>query len=549
MALSGKRVACPKCREEGKDSKGNHLNLFQDQTGGWCVQGGHGKVLFDETDVPQRRQRMTYNKQENLLTLASIKELPIKAIPLRLISEETCERYGVRTECNEATGELETVYYPYHDNDGSVVGYKRRHIASKEFKAVGKIKGLFGKKQCKPNAKFVAVVEGEHDVLAAWEILKASKKNWNVVSIPNGANEKGTLDDALLKELNWLAQHKTVCLMFDSDDAGQTMARSLAETLVSQTEVRIATLPRKDTAKCLEDGLLKEWIESINSSKLFQPEAIVEGRDLKAEDFRKSKNPGAMLKFPKLQEMTWGLRKGEITLVVAGPGLGKSSFVREICYDLSLQGYKIANIALETPMEDLVNYYVAMDNNIPGYKLVFNHKLLSDDEYQQSFDKLCSTNNMSFFKWWGNIDSDVLLKKLRYFVKAVKVDFIMIDHISIATAGEENERLEIDRLFEKLTQLVVETGVGILAVMHLRKVAGKNFNRGDEIDLEDIRGSAGAAQMSWNVWGVERNQQGDNKNTCRLRVLKNRTIGFTGPADYLKYDHETGRMKTLDLEV
>jgi hypothetical protein len=56
--------------------------------------------------------------------------------------------------------------------------------------------------------------------------------------------------------------------------------------------------------------------------------------------------------------------------------------------------------------------------------------------------------------------------------------------------------------------------------------------------------SAGAEQMSWNVWALERNQQAEdgNKDLVRIRVLKNRTMGFTGLADTLRYDHQTGRL-------
>jgi twinkle protein len=332
------------------------------------------------------------------------------------------------------------------------------------------------------------------------------------------------------------------------DAPGQSTAKQLADTLASQTKVKIVKLPVKDAGEMHKRGMYKEFLKALYDAKPYRPEAVVEGPDLKVEDFRKNKQPGVEIPYPKLQKMTWGLRKGEITLVVSGPGLGKSTFVRELCYDLSLKGFKIANIALETPLFDIVNTYVAMDNKIPSYKLMFNQETLSDSDYTQSFEKLYHTGNMNFFEWWGSIESDRLINKMNYFVKSLGVDFIMLDHISIAIAGENDERLEIDRLFEKLTRLVVETGVGIIAVMHLRKVPGKNFNRGGEVELEDIRGSAGAAQMSWNVWALERDQQGDNKDLLRTRVLKNRALGFTGPADHLMFNHMTGRLEAIDSD-
>jgi twinkle protein len=295
-------------------------------------------------------------------------------------------------------------------------------------------------------------------------------------------------------------------------------------------------------------GMSVEFLSCLNNSKMYHPELIVEGKDLQREKFRKSKQPGAPLPFPRLQKLTWGVRKGEITLVVSGPGLGKSTFVREICFNLAQQGFKIANIALETPMEDLVNTYIAMDHNIPAYKLLFNKDVLTEDQYNDSFNRLYGSNQMAFFEWWGSIASDRLINKLYYFARTLEVDYVMLDHCSLAILGSEDERKEIDTLFEKLTRFVVETGVGVIAVMHLRKVPGKSFNRGGEVELEDIRGSAGAAQMSWGVWALERDQQGENKDLVQVRVLKGRTTGFTGPADKLLFSHETGRLLPLDTE-
>ena len=62
--------------------------------------------------------------------------------------------------------------------------------------------------------------------------------------------------------------------------------------------------------------------------------------------------------------------------------------------------------------------------------------------------------------------------------------------------------------------------------------------------------SAGAEQMSWNVWALERNQQAEDgtKDLVRIRVLKNRTMGFTGLADTLRYDHTTGRLSLHQAE-
>jgi twinkle protein len=554
VPLSNKRTACPLCRAEGKDSTGNHLRLFEDETGGWCYQGGHGKVmLFDTTGGGMEYSRNSSGRgpSNEALTLSVVNTYPVRPYPDRKISQATMDRYGVRCEVDTSTGEPAALYYPYHSEDGQATGYKKRRLDDKSFMVVGKPKGLFGQKACKTNAKFVIVVEGEQDVLAAWELLQSRGKDWNVVSIPNGANEEGVLDKQTLSALEWIASHPGVCLALDADKPGRATAKALAEALVSQTEVKIANLsPRKDTADYWEAGDVVGWFKAINSAQTYRPEAVVEGCDIDVDVLMTPKEPGIELPYPKLQRMTWGLRKGEITLLTAGSGIGKSTWVRELTYNLVKQGHKVAMIALETQMEDVARMFVAMDNNVPGHKLMFNPACIPRDAYIASTDRLFKSNSMHFFKHWGSIAAPTLRQKMHYFAKVLGVDFIVLDHVSMVVAGSDtsDERKDIDMLFEGMTQVTNETGVGILPIIHLKRVQGKKFNKGDEVELTDLRGSAGAEQMSFNVWALERNQQGETKDLVKIRVLKNRLLGFTGEADTLRYDHETGRLLLHTIE-
>jgi twinkle protein len=97
-----------------------------------------------------------------------------------------------------------------------------------------------------------------------------------------------------------------------------------------------------------------------------------------------------------------------------------------------------------------------------------------------------------------------------------------------------------------LRKLVQETGVGLFLVSHLRRPSGsKAHEDGGRISLGELRGSAAIAQLSDIVIGLERDQQHADpttRNTTCVRVLKNRFVGLTGPACYLYYDKESGRM-------
>ena len=107
----------------------------------------------------------------------------------------------------------------------------------------------------------------------------------------------------------------------------------------------------------------------------------------------------------------------------------------------------------------------------------------------------------------------------------------------------------------KLRTLVQELNIALFLVSHLRRSAGKAHEDGGQISLSELRGSQAIAQLSDMVIGMERNQQHEDeevRNTTTVRVLKNRYSGLTGPACYLRYDPESGRMievaKPQDVE-
>ena len=65
-----------------------------------------------------------------------------------------------------------------------------------------------------------------------------------------------------------------------------------------------------------------------------------------------------------------------------------------------------------------------------------------------------------------------------------------------------------------------------------------------KVELQ-LRGSHSIGQLSDIVLGLERNGQAEDieeRHTTRVRVIKNRFSGLTGPACALTYNRETGRM-------
>lgn len=389
--------------------------------------------------------------------------------------------------------------------------------------------------------KYLVITEGEPDMMS---MAQAQDLKWPVVSLPNGSK---SVKQAITDNYEWLMGFENIVLMFDMDEPGQ-LAVEEACAMLPIGRVKVATLTLKDANEVLIAEGPGPLIKAFWDAKVWRPDGIVDGSVVfDRERLKVGCPPGYPFEYPKLQEMTYGLRKAEITMLTAGSGIGKSTLARELAYELHQRhGLKIGNVYLEENNDITARGYVALHAGVPLGKLQFKTDLITDEQWDSAIDAL--KDRMLFYDHFGSLESTNLQAKLRYLAAVEKVDFIVLDHISIVTSGvessREGERKDIDMLMTFLAALCQETGVGIIAIVHLKRVSGKDFNEGGSPSLSDLRGSGALEQLSHNVYSLERNQQSKSllkKFQTIIRVLKTR-FGFeTGVADTLEYNRVKGR--------
>ena len=169
------------------------------------------------------------------------------------------------------------------------------------------------------------------------------------------------------------------------------------------------------------------------------------------------------------------------------------------------------------------------------------------DDLRPFWEQTLGTGRYYLFDHWGSTSADNLLSRVRYMAKALDCRYVVLDHLSFVVSSQESgdERKAIDEIMTRLRTLVAETGITLFLVSHLKRKDGKAHEDGGKISLSDLRGSQSIAQLSDIVIGMERDQQHDDpvvRNTTTVRVVKNRYSGQTGPACWLHYNLETGRM-------
>lgn len=542
MGAVVERRRCPSCANKGRDRKGDNLAVYDDDSV-YCHSCGY----YENSKTQNRRER----KMEKV-DISKYASYPIRELEHKPISEEIAKRYGVRTVLDPENGKPKGILYPYY-HDNQVIGYKARTLPKTfAFRGDSSKVGLFGQNLYDKGGRMLLVTEGEDDALSIAEMLHQRGKHYSVVSIPNGADQNGTLDAKVKAQYDYLASFKTVVIAFDNDNPGRMTANAMAEWLAPSTTVRVLNYPEgyKDAGDMLAADRIDEFLKTLYNAPEFSPAGIIKSCDIDIQKLKKSPERGYSTPYTALDDKLKGMRKGELVLFTAGSGIGKSTMVREIGYHFVKEhGLSVANIMIEEPTEKSQLGYIALDNNVPLSRLWMDRTAVPDQQFDMSAEALLKNDRNHFFYHFGSISNEELMNAMRYYANALDVDFILLDHISMVVSGQatDNERKTIDLLMTDLAAFCNETKVGVLAVVHLkRKNTGgkeKSLNEGGQVSLTDLRGSGGLEQMSWSVVALERNQQdAEESNFSTVRVLKNRMFGFTGKAGRLYYDPETGRL-------
>tara|TARA_R110000751_G_scaffold5084_2_gene23931 strand:- start:9290 stop:10903 length:1614 start_codon:yes stop_codon:yes gene_type:complete len=441
------------------------------------------------------------------------------------------------------------VYFGYYDAEdiSAPIACKTR-LANKQFATSGEWKkgGLFGQHLFSKGGKYITIVEGEFDALAAYQ-MQGSK--YPVVSIKTGAGS--ALKDCKA-QYEWIDSFETVVVCFDSDEVGVKAAQEVAELFGGKSKIVRHLSGCKDANDYLMQGKATEFTNVFWRAEKFVPDGIVNGEDLWDEVNKPA--VAALFEYPfkALNKLTYGIRLGELIMVGAGSGVGKSQWIKEIIYEaLQTTTVNIGVLALEEGTPVTAKGIMSLAAN---KRLHVPDVVSTEQERRDAFDKTMGTGRFFLLNHFGSVAVESILGRVRFMIKALGCKVIILDHISIVVSAqkETDERKALDSLMTELRTLVEETNVSLICVSHLsRPQSGKPHEEGGATAAVQFRGSGSLVQLSDIVIGLERNGQSDDpyeRNLTTPRVLKNRFVGLTGASNPVYYSTATGRMIEENLE-
>lgn len=320
----------------------------------------------------------------------------------------------------------------------------------------------------------------------------------------------------------------------------------------------------EDNITSLLDGAERSILNVVKARQVseFKPiHEVLRRAQENLEMLAKNKRPitGLETGFYDLDKVTAGLHGGEMIILAARPGMGKTAFALNIATNAAQTTDKaVAVFNLEMSAEMLVNRMISSVGQIDSYKLQTGQLQHNDwKRYNEALSQLADTN--IYIEDNAGITASEIRAKCRRLANQEKgLGLVVIDYLQLVTTGNkrvESRQVEVSEISRSLKTMALELDVPVIALAQLSRSAEKREN--SQPMLADLRESGSLEQDADMVLFINRKDyyeaKGEKKETIvpvDLIIAKHRK-GSTGVINLLfelNMSNFRNYMKTSDSE-
>lgn len=494
-----------------------------------CPCGRSSDAYFEYTDGSHCYScgKSTKNKKAETLPETPQGEITFEYRDYRGISKETYKLYGCLIKCVD--GEPHEIMFPTADPRSGVV----RNLRDKKFRTVGNNPDgiLFGQLVFPPGSSdTITITEGQFDALTSYEITHRP-------AVSGGSSSQ--LRKGVKNQFKYLNSFPTIKLALDADQAGQDVLSGVASVFdFNKVKIVHMAMPYKDANGYAQEGRPDEFKRLWWNAKRFMPAGVIstfEEFDAAIDDNTFSE-PIASFPWPELQEKLLGLRLGEITLLTAPEGIGKTEIIRAVEHHyLKTTEGNLGVIHLEEnkarTVKGLVGLELQQPVHLPDCAVDVAHLKHGLRALVKKEDRLHVYSN------FGGDDPDAICDLIRFLVVVCECKLVTLDHITMLATGrdEVDERRFLDQLSTKLGKMVTDLQFHLLMISHVN-------------DDGQTRGSRNISKICHNRVDLHRDLVNPDpivRNTTSLVVSKARFSSDSGPAGQLFFDRDTFTLKPV----
>lgn len=317
--------------------------------------------------------------------------------------------------------------------------------------------------------------------------------------------------------------------------------RNLIETA---TDIINNTYDDEDVTSLL-DNAEKNILNVVRARTVgdFVPiQEILRRAQAKLEELAKNKRTitGLETGFPDFDKITTGLQGGEMIILAARPGMGKTALALNMASYAAMHTKKaVAIFNLEMSADMLINRMIASIGQIDSYKLQTGNMQEKDwKRYNEAMSQLADTN--IYIEDNAGVTSQEIRAKCRRLANSeTGLGLVVIDYLQLVSSGNrrvESRQVEVSEISRALKTMALELDVPVIALSQLSRSAEKRES--NQPMLADLRESGSLEQDADMVLFINRKDYYEKAKDFNQKIV---------PAELIIAKHRKGGLGTVNL--
>lgn len=247
--------------------------------------------------------------------------------------------------------------------------------------------------------------------------------------------------------------------------------------------------------------------------------------------------------FSKLDDLLGGLEGGDMIVIGARPGVGKSALVTQITTNLSNQGKRVGFYNLEMKEKQVYERFVVSQSGIGLTRLRRAKRFLGGEK--ERFDKanevLEKKNNIVI------TTGSKAVSEIRAESRHMGYDIIIIDYLQLLKSDREyrgSRYAEVGAISKAIKALAMELDIPIIALSQLNRVSEMRETREPTMselrEAGDIEQDASVIILMWNI-----SQEDSSRKGCKVEKQRQ---GQTGKV-LMNFNGDLMRFEETDESV
>ena len=340
------------------------------------------------------------------------------------------------------------------------------------------------------------------------------------------------IDDALERALN------TSAMGFQAEGYGKAILNHYKKTCVDRI---LGTSLLKDAEiENQIDGLIDD-LEKLRGGDVSSGKTVADlTKEYEDRYFCEKNNSLILLGEDGIDNLTGGFQGGDIVLIGARPGVGKSALATQWAWQFAKQGLRVGYYNCEMQEAACFERFIAAKTGISVTRVRLAKAFNNDEEerYRRAIRELSQQENIVLFTGAKKI-SEIRNDQRKYKFSIIIIDYLQLLFVDDRYSG--NRAAEVQGLSLGLKRIAMDYKIPIIALTQLNRASESRANK--EPQLFDLRESGSLEQDAstvfflWNKSEEDTTQKGFKTAKSRAGTLDRYDLIFDGASMSFRSEH------------